>query len=106
MNVLTTRFQDHFKLKTYQGYVFETYPDNMKGEKNNAFSLADEAVIQKSFIRFITMIADQIRKVHPTTSQFSKMINFIGGRYVALHEGAIIHLQEVIRLPPGTLRTF
>ncbi|KAG0417346.1 hypothetical protein HPB47_005675 [Ixodes persulcatus] len=48
MDVLTSRLEDHLNPKPYLGYLFETYVDNMKAEKTDGFSLADEAVMRES----------------------------------------------------------
>lgn len=61
IDVLTCRLEDHLNPKPYLGYLFETYVDNVKAQKTDGFSLADEAVMRESCIRFITRLVDQIR---------------------------------------------
>ncbi|KAH8039428.1 hypothetical protein HPB51_007281 [Rhipicephalus microplus] len=62
IDVLTCRLEDHLNPKPYLGYLFETYVDNMKAQKTDEFSVADEAVMRESCIRFITTLVDQIRQ--------------------------------------------
>ncbi|KAH9372653.1 hypothetical protein HPB48_003371 [Haemaphysalis longicornis] len=62
IDVLTCRLEDHLNPKPYLGYLFETYVGNVKAQKTNGFSLADEAVMRESCIRFITTLVDQTRQ--------------------------------------------
>ncbi|KAH7959864.1 hypothetical protein HPB49_014427 [Dermacentor silvarum] len=62
MDVLTSRLEDHLNHKPYLRNLFEAYVDNMKTKKTDGFSLADEAVMRESCIRFITTLVDQIRQ--------------------------------------------
>ncbi|KAH9376133.1 hypothetical protein HPB48_000716 [Haemaphysalis longicornis] len=65
IDVLTCRLEDNLNPKPYLGYVFETYVNNVKAQKTDGFSLADEAVMRESCIRFITTLVDQIRQRLP-----------------------------------------
>ncbi|KAH9367932.1 hypothetical protein HPB48_008348 [Haemaphysalis longicornis] len=65
IDVLTCTLEDHLNPKPYLGYLFETYVDNVKAQKTDGFSLADEGVKRESCIRFITTRVDQIRQRLP-----------------------------------------
>ncbi|KAH9382087.1 hypothetical protein HPB48_022759 [Haemaphysalis longicornis] len=56
IDVLTFRLVDHMNPKPYLGYLFETYVDNVKAQKNDGFSLANEAEMRESCIRLITTL--------------------------------------------------
>ncbi|KAH9368069.1 hypothetical protein HPB48_001031 [Haemaphysalis longicornis] len=64
-DVLTCRLDDNLNPKPYLGYLFKTYVDNVKAQKTDGLSLADEAVMRESRIRFITTLVELIRQRIP-----------------------------------------
>ncbi|KAH9376393.1 hypothetical protein HPB48_001332 [Haemaphysalis longicornis] len=72
IDVLRCRLEDHLNPKPYLGYLFETYVDNVKAQRTDGFSLADEAVMRESCIRFITTLVDQMRQRLPDITVLQK----------------------------------
>lgn len=104
MDVLTSRLEDHLNPKPYLGYLFETYVDNMKAWKTDGFSLADEAVMRESCIRFITTVVDQIRQRLPDniTVLQKTSLSSVGDTLCVMNEPLIL-LVEAMAVPPETI---
>ncbi|KAH9362499.1 hypothetical protein HPB48_015587 [Haemaphysalis longicornis] len=104
IDVLTCRLEDHLNPKPYLGYLFETYVDNVKAQKTDGFSLADEAVMRGSCIRFITTLVDQIRQRLPykiTVLQETSLLSIENALCVV--KELLIPLLEAMAVPPETI---
>ncbi|KAH9372143.1 hypothetical protein HPB48_009724 [Haemaphysalis longicornis] len=104
IDVLTCRLEDHLNPKPYLGYVFETYVNNVKAQKTDGFSLADEAVMRESCIRFITTLVDQIRQRIPykiTVLQETSLLSIENALCVV--KEPLIPLLEAMAVPPETI---
>ncbi|KAH9362209.1 hypothetical protein HPB48_002187 [Haemaphysalis longicornis] len=103
IDVLTCRLEDHLNPKPYLGYVFETYV-NVKAQKTDGFSLADEAVMRESCIRFITTLVDQIRQRLPykiAVLQETSLLSIENALCVV--KEPLIPLLEAMAVPPETI---
>ncbi|KAL3180408.1 hypothetical protein MRX96_008971 [Rhipicephalus microplus] len=99
-----TGLEDHLNPKPYLGYLFETYVDNMKAQKTDEFSVADEAVMRESCIRFITTLVDQIRQRLPdniTVLQKTSLLSVENALCVV--KEPLIPLLEAMAVPPETI---
>lgn len=104
IDVLTCRLEDHLNPKPYLGYLFETYVDNMKAQKTDEFSVADEAVMRESCIRFITTLVDEIRQRLPdniTVLQKTSLLSVENALCVV--KEPLIPLLEAMAVPPETI---
>ncbi|KAH9367173.1 hypothetical protein HPB48_013827 [Haemaphysalis longicornis] len=107
IDVLTCTLEDHLNPKPYLGYVFETYVNNVKAQKTDGFSLADEAVMQESCIRFITTVVDQIRQRLPyqiTVLQETSLLSIENALCVV--KEPLNPLLEAMAVPPETIEKF
>ncbi|KAH6932134.1 hypothetical protein HPB50_003037 [Hyalomma asiaticum] len=96
--------EDHLNPKPYLGYLFETYVDNMKAQKTDEFSVADEAVMRESCIRFITTLVDEIRQRLPdniTVLQKTSLLSVENALCVV--KEPLIPLLEAMAVPPETI---
>ncbi|KAH7972736.1 hypothetical protein HPB52_016353 [Rhipicephalus sanguineus] len=96
--------EDHLNPKPYLGYLFETYVDNMKAQKTDEFSVADEAVMRESCIRFITTLVDEIRQRLPdniTVLQKTSLLSVENALCVV--KEPLIPLLEGMTVPPETI---
>ncbi|KAH9368569.1 hypothetical protein HPB48_007123 [Haemaphysalis longicornis] len=104
IDVLTCRLEDHLNPKPYLGYLFQTYVDNMKVQKTDGFSLADEAVMRESSIGFITMLVDQIGQRLPykiTVLQETSLLSIENALCVV--KEPLIALLEAMAVPHETI---
>ncbi|KAH9368335.1 hypothetical protein HPB48_004527 [Haemaphysalis longicornis] len=105
IDVLTCRLEDHLNAKLYLGYLFETYVDNVKAQKIDGSSLADEAVMRESCIRFITTLVDQMRQRlpdHTTVLQETSLLSVQNALCVV--KEPLIFLLEAMAVPPETIK--
>ncbi|KAH9382787.1 hypothetical protein HPB48_023349 [Haemaphysalis longicornis] len=104
IDVLTCRLEDHLNPKPYLGYLFETYIDSVKAQKTDGFSLADEAVMRESSIRFITMLVHQIGQQLPykiTVLQETSLLSIENALCVV--KEPLIPLLEAMAVPHETI---
>ncbi|KAH8035619.1 hypothetical protein HPB51_007854 [Rhipicephalus microplus] len=86
------------------GYLFKTYVDNMKAQTTEEFSVADEAVMRESCIRFITTLVDEIRQRLPdniTVHQKTSLLSVENALCVV--KEPLIPLLEAMAVPPEAI---